>query len=37
MSKHDFQAASEFALEGRFLSFVIKDGYKVKVEICTSL
>jgi (2Fe-2S) ferredoxin len=30
MSKHDFLTASEFALEGRFLSFVVKDGYKVK-------
>lgn len=30
MSKHDSLTASEFALEGRFLSFVVKDGYKVK-------
>jgi (2Fe-2S) ferredoxin len=30
MSKHDFPTASEFAFEGRFLSFVVKDGYKVK-------
>lgn len=30
MSKFDSNQVSEFCLEGRFLDFVIKDGYKLK-------
>ncbi|MCV3217593.1 hypothetical protein OGM63_29475, partial [Plectonema radiosum NIES-515] len=30
MSKFDSNQVSEFCLEGRFLDFAIKDGYKLK-------
>lgn len=30
MNKRDYRASADFAIEGRFLNFVVKDGYKIK-------